>query len=427
MDDGEVTYYCEDATQNTAAYTVEEWYEDDAYVLDVAWSDVDQIQRYFSQDFLVLEASNDLVKFYGEYAEWTVTADDLGFDDVDSFLFVHRDDHVDDDAVHAFYVVGNVADSSSRGVAKIAEYDGEILWTAAVETDSGTPRMFWTGSELLLCSNSFYARIDPGDGSTILLDETGGLWLPGSGPVIVAYDAAEDVIYSAGYVDGAALIRTSDRASGASIAELDFTAELDARDPGTSRSDYPDECDYDDETLDCGGSTCDGYAGIDGCGSIDDEDDEGVCCQSSGTCCFMNFDEWKVNWWNQKASTVIEGIHVLGDKVAVVGAFKADLYDEDGSHRPFVALFAPTPSDACAGLAKKTCKKTAGCAYKQKTCSASVGDACSELAKKTCKKTDGCSYKKRACTSCASYASKKDCKKHKKSCKWKKNKCLGKK
>ena len=41
----------------------------------------------------------------------------------------------------------------------------------------------------LLCSNSFYARIDPGDGSTILLDETAGLWLPGSGPVIVAYDA----------------------------------------------------------------------------------------------------------------------------------------------------------------------------------------------------------------------------------------------
>lgn len=370
MDDGEVTYYCEDATQNTAAYTVEEWYEDDAYVLDVAWSDVDQIQRYFSQDFLVLEASNDLVKFYGEYSEWTVTADDLGFDDVDSFLFVHRDDHVDDDAVHAFYVVGNVADSSSRGVAKIAEYDGEILWTAAVETDSGTPRMFWTGSELLLCSNSFYARIDPGDGSTILLDETGGLWLPGDGPVIVAYDAAEDVIYSAGYVDGAALIRTSDRASGASIAELDFTAELDARDPGTSRSDYPDECDYDDETLDCGGSTCDGYAGIDGCDSIDDEDDEGVCCQSAGTCCYMNFYDWAENRWYIKGTPEITDVHVMDSgKVVVVGAYTGSQYDEDGYHEPFTAEFSAASSSdddssACADStswyrkkSKNTCEK----------------------------------------------------------------------
>ena len=43
--------------------------------------------------------------------------------------------------------------------------------------------------------------------------------------------------------------------------------------------------------------------------------------------------------------------------------------------------------DACSGLAKKTCKKTAGCAYKKKTCI-----SCSELSKKKCKKTDGCQH-----------------------------------
>jgi len=186
----------------------------------------------------------------------------------------------------------------------------------------------------------------------------------------VAYDAAEDAIYSAGYVDGAALIRTSDRASGASIAELDFTAELDARDPGTSRSDYPDECDYDDETLDCGGSTCDGYAGVDGCDSIDDEDDEGVCCQSAGTCCYMNFYDWAENRWYVKGTPEITDVHVMDSgKVVVVGAYTGSQYDEDGYHEPFTAEFSAASSSdddssACADStswhrkkSKNTCEK----------------------------------------------------------------------
>ncbi|KAH8056497.1 metalloendopeptidase [Aureococcus anophagefferens] len=56
------------------------------------------------------------------------------------------------------------------------------------------------------------------------------------------------------------------------------------------------------------------------------------------------------------------------------------------------------PGDACAGLEKKTCKNTAGCAYKKKTCSTSEGDACSGLEKKTCKNTAGCAYKKKTCS-----------------------------
>ncbi|KAH8066001.1 hypothetical protein JL722_395 [Aureococcus anophagefferens] len=64
--------------------------------------------------------------------------------------------------------------------------------------------------------------------------------------------------------------------------------------------------------------------------------------------------------------------------------------------------------DACSGLAKKTCKKTAGCAYKKKTCSSS----CSELSKGKCKKTDGCDYKKKQCSAASSCSglSKKECK-----------------
>ncbi|KAH8097966.1 hypothetical protein JL720_885 [Aureococcus anophagefferens] len=64
--------------------------------------------------------------------------------------------------------------------------------------------------------------------------------------------------------------------------------------------------------------------------------------------------------------------------------------------------------DACSGLAEKTCKKTAGCAYKKKTCSSS----CSELSKGKCKKTDGCDYKKKQCSAASSCSglSKKECK-----------------
>jgi len=259
------------------------------------------------------------------------------------------------------YVVGRHKDSDDRAVAavKMEEDRCEVIWHANIATDEGTPRILAVNNddrvEILLTSNEFFARVDRGTSSreggdvkTLLIEKQ--LWLPGEGKAIVAYSDAEDVIFSAGYVDGKALLRASSADTGAELYEIDFTAELDAQAPGTSASDYPDDCDYDDETLDCGGSTCDGYAGIDGCGSIDDEDDEGVCCQSAGTCCYMNFWGWAENRWNQKDTPVIEGIHVLGDKVAVVGAFKADLYDEDGSHRPFVALFAPTPSDAATPL-----------------------------------------------------------------------------
>jgi len=277
----------------------------------------------------------------------------LGWDRVTSFALSEKS--------ATAYVVGVHKDSDDRAVAavKMEEDRCEVIWHANIATDEGTPRILAVNNddrvEILLMSNEFFARVDRGTSSreggdvkTLLIEKQ--LWLPGEGKAIVAYSDAEDVIFSAGYVDGKALLRASSADTGGELYEIDFTAELDAKNPYTSRSDYPPDCDYDDETLDCGGSTCDGYAGIDGCGSIDDEDDEGVCCQSAGTCCYMNFWGWAANWWNQKDTPVIEGIHVLGDKVAVVGAFKADLYDEDGSHLPFVALFAPTPSDAATPL-----------------------------------------------------------------------------
>ena len=55
-------------------------------------------------------------------------------------------------------------------------------------------------------------------------------------------------------------------------------------------------------------------------------------------------------------------------------------------------------------------------------------DACSGLAKKTCKKTAGCAYKKKPTVSCVSCSElpKGKCKKQRKTCKWKKRKCLAK-
>ena len=84
----------------------------------------------------------------------------------------------------------------------------------------------------------------------------------------------------------------------------------------------------------------------------------------------------------------------------------------------------PDECDACSGLAKKRCKKTAGCAYKKNTCI-----SCSGLSKKKCKKTNGCAYKKKQCSAASSCSglSKRECKttdgcKYKK----KKDKCLAK-
>ena len=98
------------------------------------------------------------------------------------------------------------------------------------------------------------------------------------------------------------------------------------------------------------------------------------------------------------------------------GAWKLKIEDVRAGNGPgtFVSwtLQVHGHSSGCSGLAKETCKKTAGCAYKKrsaykkKTCI-----SCSELSKKKCKKTAGCAYKRKTCSaSSCSGLSKKECK-----------------
>jgi len=217
------------------------------------------------------------------------------------------------------YVVGRHDDSDHRAVAAVKMEEGrcEVIWHATVATESGTPRVLAVNNddrvEILLTSNEFFARVDRGTSSreggdvkTLLIEKQ--LWLPGEGEAIVAYSDAEDAIFSAGYVDGKALLRASSADTGGELYEIDFTDELDAQDPGSVREDY----DMDDEA----------------------------------------FYEWAENTWWIKGTPTITGIHVLGDKVAVVGAYRGEIADEDGYHYPFVALFgkgrsepAPAPDD----------------------------------------------------------------------------------
>ena len=204
------------------------------------------------------------------------------------------------------YVVGRHKDSDDRAVAavKMEEDRCEVIWHANIATDEGTPRILAVNNddrvEILLTSNEFFARVDRGTSSreggdvkTLLIEKQ--LWLPGEGEAIVAYSDAEDVIFSAGYVVGKALLRASSADTGRELYEIDFTDELDAEDPGSVREDY----DMDDEA----------------------------------------FYEWAENTWKIKGAPTITGIHVLGDKVAVVGAYRGEIADEDGYHYPFVALF----------------------------------------------------------------------------------------
>ena len=211
------------------------------------------------------------------------------------------------------YVVGRHKDSDHRAVAavKMEEDRCEVIWHANIATDEGTPRILAVNNddrvEILLTSNEFFARVDRGTSSreggdvkTLLIEKQ--LWLPGEGEAIVAYSDAEDAIFSAGYVDGKALLRASSADTGRELYEIDFTDELDAEDPGSVREDY------------------------------DDMDDDA-------------FYEWAENTWKIKGTPTITGIHVLGDKVAVVGAYRGQLADEEGYHYPFVALFEKGDDD----------------------------------------------------------------------------------
>ena len=126
-------------------------------------------------------------------------------------------------------------------------------------------------------------------------------------------------------------------------------------------------------------------------------------------------------WWEVDEGT---GRWFGEDRTFYGTAWQEAWHDYGGGGFETFPLCVENAPDACSGLAKKTCKQTAGCAYKKKTCI-----SCSELSKKKCKKTDGCIYKKKQCSAASSCSglSKKKCKttdgcKYKK----KKDKCLAK-
>ena len=73
----------------------------------------------------------------------------------------------------------------------------------------------------------------------------------------------------------------------------------DAEDPGTRRSDYPEDCEKlnVDLSTNCSlvGGTCDGFPKIDAtCDYYDGDQDDGeasnICCFETGGCCMYDFD-----------------------------------------------------------------------------------------------------------------------------------------
>ena len=157
---------------------------------------------------------------------WTVDFADLSWTDVTSFTLDDND---------TVFVVGKVDEDDYRAVAKVLD-DGDVDWAYPVATTSGTPVILLTATEILLCSESFFARVSQTKGSTLFLLEEESLWLPESGTSIVTYDAATDTILSAayvytGFVDGQfvasqALIRQSSASTGKAFSTLDFWTEL---------------------------------------------------------------------------------------------------------------------------------------------------------------------------------------------------------
>jgi len=348
----------------------------------------------------------------------------LGWDDVDSFVLDTEGDFA--------YVVGNDGASSDRALAKIDTYDGAVVWAAAVGVSEGTPTLLLTQTQVLLCSNSFFARVDLETGATNYLFVESSLWLPGSGTAQVAYDEVNDLIVSVGWVDGVALLRSSSTKTGELVEEVDFTSDLASQDPGSERSDYPDGCEWssidDHSTCDSAATSCDGFPGL-FCdfGEDDDYSDSGVCCLASGGCCFFDFDDWAANRWNIKGTTEITTVHVADGVVYVVGAYEGNLYDEDAYHMPLVARFqagdtvaasctdgvwskAGDPAKDCAwvgDLAEKRCLvKNDAAEYAFETCLASCGGcghACADSA--TWHKIDDpskdCAWVKRVYNRCA--------------------------
>ena len=153
---------------------------------------------------------------------WTVDFADLSWTDVTSFTLGDND---------AVFVVGKVDEGDYRAVAKVLD-DGDVDWAYPVATTSGTPVILLTATEILLCSESFFARVNQTTGSALFLLEEESLWLPESGTPIVTYDAATDTILSTTYVYNGlfvvsqALIRHSSASTGKAFSTLDIWTEL---------------------------------------------------------------------------------------------------------------------------------------------------------------------------------------------------------
>ena len=239
------------------------------------------------EDLVVLSDDMGLANYRADTSGATCSIDlerELGWSEAISFALSEKS--------ATAYVAGREGDSDNRAVAavKMEKDRCEVLWNTTIGTDSGTPEVFAVNNddrvEILLTSNEFFARVDRGtsdrEGGTVKqLIVKDKLWLPGEGKAIVAYSDAEDAIFSAGIVDGRALLRKSSADNGEALYEIDFTDELDSVDLGTTRDEY-------------------------------DDDDEA-------------FYEWAEKTWLIKGTPEITQVHALGEMVAVVGAYRGEL------------------------------------------------------------------------------------------------------
>ena len=131
------------------------------------------------------------------------------------------------------YVVGTDYATGDRtvGVVHVAGDDCHAGWSARIDATTGTPQILAaeteTRDEILLLSNTFFGRAATDGSSVFTLNGDGekDLFLPGKGKdPVVAYSDHHDAIFSAGYVDGKALLRASRADDGRPLYEVDFRA-----------------------------------------------------------------------------------------------------------------------------------------------------------------------------------------------------------
>lgn len=269
-----------------------------------------------------------------------------------------------DASADAIYVCGILSKEKKRAVARL-DKDGEsysVSWIGALDAFKGVPvpllRRNAAGevSEIMLLSQSFYARLDALTGEQIYLNVGAMEWLPPTASTVAAYDPVQDTIYSV----GGTTLRRHSIITGQKIWDLELNkGEIKDLNPSHQRSDFPPVCDRGGwKNVDTSDEKCtrkgvcsaylnppEGTWGSER--GLKCSTDKVCCSKIRGGCCLTDDSYFFENWYRSGGAPQLKNVQVTSDgNVHVHIYYSGGVADEEGYYQSWLATYQVVDEEA---------------------------------------------------------------------------------